>query len=355
MMDANSSSHGACGSGAGVVANPSDSDVRAIPEPAPPSSGGLVLVDNRRCNGCYELRDAIAQDVLWSCNTGCADYPYYFPETNKVVCVGTEATEGEIRQPGDDRRIQVQDLNLGTTKMLESSKDPVILALSHGGGKIITNTLSYHRKLTSWDPETGAILFRKTDRSYRISHACFTMDDSKLIFWEDDYAVHVWDAVSGDELSIVYFDYYEETPTDIIPSLTSQLFVVQFAHHFVVYDLQGKVLFSQLMTAVQRTAFGLQDAYVVAAGGPETSVSLRGFELCSGNELFSVSIENILSVYHMVCSRMSPTVLLMVVVEGDVIVIEYDCRTGAELRRSEKLHECTRPRIHAPPPCAILL
>jgi WD40 repeat protein len=349
MMDANSSSHGACGSGAGVVANPSDSDVRAIPEPAPPSSGGLVLVDNRRCNGCYELRDAIAHDVLWSCNTGCADYPYYFPETNKVLCVG----KGVIRQPGDDRRIQVRDLNLGTTKTLENSNDHAIVALSHGGGKIITNTLLGHRNLTCWDLETGAILFRKTDRSYRISHACFTMDDSKLIFWEYDYAVRMWDAVLGDELSTTV--YFDEAPTDIIPSLTSRLFVVQFSHHFAVYDLQGKVLFSQLMTTVQSTAFGLLDAYIVAVGGWETSVSLRGFELCNGNELFSVSIENILSVYHMVCSRQSPTVLLMAVVEDDVIVIECNSGTGAELRRSEEMPVYTRPSIHVPPPCAILL
>jgi WD40 repeat protein len=353
MMDASSSSP--CGSGgAGVDANASDSDVTgAIPEPAPPSSGGLVLVNNRWCNGCYELRDAITQDVLWSCDRSCADDAYYFPETNKVLCIGMDATEGVIRQPADNRRIQVRDLNLGTTKTLESSKDHAIVALSHGGGKIVTNTVSYHRNLTSWDLETGAILFRKTDPSYSISHACFTMDDSKLIFWEYDYVVRVWDAVSGDELSTTVS--FDEAPTGIIPSLTSRLFVVQFAHHFVVCDLQGKVLFSQLMTTVQTTAFGLQDACVVAVGGQDPTVSLRGFAVCSGNELFSVSIENIMAVFHMVCSRQSPTVLLMAVVDGDVIVIECDSLTGAELRRSEEMPVYTRPSIHVPPPCAILL
>jgi hypothetical protein len=136
MMDASSSSP--CGSGgAGVDANASDSDVTgAIPEPAPPSSGGLVLVNNRWCNGCYELRDAIAQDVLWSCDRSCADDANYFPETNKVLCIGMDATEGVIRQPADNRRIQVRDLNLGTTKTLESSKDHAIVALSHAVGKL---------------------------------------------------------------------------------------------------------------------------------------------------------------------------------------------------------------------------
>jgi hypothetical protein len=93
-------------------------------------------VNNRWCNGCYELRDAITQDVLWSCDRSCADDANYFPETNKVLCIGMDATEGVIRQPADNRRIQVRDLNLGTTKTLESSKDHAIVALSHAVGKL---------------------------------------------------------------------------------------------------------------------------------------------------------------------------------------------------------------------------